>query len=611
MRKTLLVGLLLGLASPGWAADSTIPGLSAAGAAAGADLFPTSQSGGAATKQTLTAVQTLLFGNLSQDCTSTSGGVLTCLKTNNVAFGNLATKNLADNLTFAGADIFSSTLKFSGLSAGTQVSCLGLDSSNFVVLNAAACGSGGSVSVTALTPNIVITPSPGTGTFTVGTTAPINAQTGTTYTVVSGDNGKVVTTSNASAIAVTLPQAGSGSFTTGWSACFVNLGAGVATYTTTTSIINGSGATLVLAQGSSACLASDGTNWMGQAAPPKLSGTATTVLHSDGSQTTIGTNDLAANAVTTAKMAVTAVTPGSYTSTNLTVDAAGRITAAANGSGSGTGCVPGGSNGNVLTSDGAGACNALAAVNGSGGALTLGTASSVAGTLVLKNATSTGNTTLATANVGASNFTATIQAVTDTLVGRTTTDTLTNKTLTSPVIATIVNSGTLTLPTSTDTLVGRATTDTLTNKTLTAPVISTITNTGTLTLPTATTTLVGLSPNQAFTGNNSFAGTSTYTGSLSVPVRVITAAGAITVSATTDYVICVNKSSGAATTVNLPATPATGLTYLVKDCKGDAATNNITLTPAAGNIDGSGTYVMATNRQSTAVTYNGSEWMVN
>ncbi len=54
----------------------------------------------------------------------------------------------------------------------------------------------------------------------------------------------------------------------------------------------------------------------------------------------------------------------------------------------------------------------------------------------------------------------------DTLIGAATAATLTNKTLTAPVIATIVNSGTLTLPTSTDTLVGRATTDTLTNKTL-------------------------------------------------------------------------------------------------------------------------------------------------
>jgi hypothetical protein len=42
----------------------------------------------------------------------------------------------------------------------------------------------------------------------------------------------------------------------------------------------------------------------------------------------------------------------------------------------------------------------------------------------------------------------------------------TSPTLTTPVISSIVNTGTLTLPTSTDTLVGRATTDTLTNKTI-------------------------------------------------------------------------------------------------------------------------------------------------
>ena len=45
---------------------------------------------------------------------------------------------------------------------------------------------------------------------------------------------------------------------------------------------------------------------------------------------------------------------------------------------------------------------------------------------------------------------------------------LTNKTLTTPVISSIVNTGTLTLPTLTDTLVGKATTDTFTNKTFNA-----------------------------------------------------------------------------------------------------------------------------------------------
>jgi hypothetical protein len=52
-------------------------------------------------------------------------------------------------------------------------------------------------------------------------------------------------------------------------------------------------------------------------------------------------------------------------------------------------------------------------------------------------------------------------------------ETLTNKTLTTPVISSISNTGTLTLPTDTDTLVGRATTDTLTNKTLGSAVATT------------------------------------------------------------------------------------------------------------------------------------------
>jgi len=63
--------------------------------------------------------------------------------------------------------------------------------------------------------------------------------------------------------------------------------------------------------------------------------------------------------------------------------------------------------------------------------------------------------------------------VTGDVVGVGDTQTLTNKTLTSPIISTISNTGTLTLPISTDTLVGRATTDTLTNKTLTNPTLTT------------------------------------------------------------------------------------------------------------------------------------------
>ena len=63
-------------------------------------------------------------------------------------------------------------------------------------------------------------------------------------------------------------------------------------------------------------------------------------------------------------------------------------------------------------------------------------------------------------------------AIDSTVATLTGSQTLTNKTLTTPIISSISNTGTVTLPTSTDTLVGRATTDTLTNKTLTSATLT-------------------------------------------------------------------------------------------------------------------------------------------
>jgi len=76
--------------------------------------------------------------------------------------------------------------------------------------------------------------------------------------------------------------------------------------------------------------------------------------------------------------------------------------------------------------------------------------------------TLTGGTGIDTSGSG-NTVTFAIDSTVATLTG---TQTLTNKTLTTPVISTISNTGTVTLPTATDTLVGRATTDTLTNKTI-------------------------------------------------------------------------------------------------------------------------------------------------
>jgi hypothetical protein len=67
-----------------------------------------------------------------------------------------------------------------------------------------------------------------TNTFpsTLGNTFTINAQTGTTYTLVSGDVNKLVTLSNASAITLTIPSV---TFTTGQQINIQQIGAGQVT----------------------------------------------------------------------------------------------------------------------------------------------------------------------------------------------------------------------------------------------------------------------------------------------------------------------------------------------------------------------------------------------
>jgi len=72
------------------------------------------------------------------------------------------------------------------------------------------------------------------GTAIEGFDASINDQTGITYTLVAGDNGKVVVLDNSSAITVTVPN-GLG---VGFNCSFVQKGAGQVTFATSSTTIN-------------------------------------------------------------------------------------------------------------------------------------------------------------------------------------------------------------------------------------------------------------------------------------------------------------------------------------------------------------------------------------
>jgi hypothetical protein len=103
--------------------------------------------------------------------------------------------------------------------------------------------------------------------------------------------------------------------------------------------------------------------------------------------------------------------------------------------------------------------NSSITVNG----VTIPLGSSGTVTAILGNALTIGTGLSGTTYNGSVPVTIAIDSTVATLTGS---QTLTNKTLTTPVISSISNTGTVTLPTATTTLVGRDTTDTLTSKSI-------------------------------------------------------------------------------------------------------------------------------------------------
>lgn len=157
MRRILIIGALLSLfASPALAADSTVTALSAASALGGTELLYCVQ--GAADRKCTPAQQSTYTNSLfSQDCTVTSGGVVTCLKTNNVAFGTAAVQ--PTGTSGATLPFLNGTNTWSGVQTFNNV---------------------------------------------FGT---VSTQSGTTYTLAATDCGTQIAFTNAAAVTVTIPAA--------------------------------------------------------------------------------------------------------------------------------------------------------------------------------------------------------------------------------------------------------------------------------------------------------------------------------------------------------------------------------------------------------------------
>jgi hypothetical protein len=96
-------------------------------------------------------------------------------------------------------------------------------------------------------------------------------------------------------------------------------------------------------------------------------------------------------------------------------------------------------------------------------------------------------------------------------------------------------------------------------------------------------------------------------------VLVHTGSGDVAVNAADHHIIIVNKTSSAATTVNLPsgASAGVGKMFVIKDGKGDAGSYTITIDAnSTETIDGSETHVINVAYEAVTVVWNGTQWNI-
>lgn len=269
------------------------------------------------------------------------------------------TQDLSSTLSAASVLLY----RDGGSSGGT---CPGTGATgNLLFINSTNCGNSNEMNFNAGSDTLSLTPAIQTQTAatslarsapvitdTVGNASPVTpgsvtqraAVTGTTDTILATDRGNRVPYNSTSAVAVTLPQAGSAGFAGGFSVRLSNQNTGTVTVTPTTSTINGN-ATLVILEGQDCFVTpnSTGANYSADCNEPQI--TAGT-----GISLTRGVHSLTISSSATS-LAFSALTSGTNTGAAMVVGTGATLTISNAGALSQAGLLL---NGTLLTSGGNG-----------------------------------------------------------------------------------------------------------------------------------------------------------------------------------------------------------------------------------------------------------------